>query len=312
MRKSSKCLSVLALCLLSLGLLLPGSQAQTSVQPFRTPAWQIVVKTNDYVYPAGDGANWTYIRLGGSPTDQNVQAVFNWLDSNWADVVSQTLVTNFWTNLFPTARTVQATFDFIDQTYRTGWLDQAEADSLFIGRTNNAVVLSNMGTNSVDGGKIVDGAISISDVDASYLKMPRIAGYNAQGGDAICASCGSAVVGVVTTTQVTRSTLFGLYAFLAMTNVSTASSDPLSLMYVSAQISSNGTTWQTVDSSAAIVSYSTNTAGVAINSSAPAQLHWFVPASNYYKVEATAATSLQPHQRWTCLWQRTYSIPTGP
>lgn len=166
MHKSLKCLSVLALCLLSLGLLLPSSApAQTGTQPFRTPAWQISVETNSYVYPDGAGANWTYIKIGTSQTGKNVQAVFNWLDSNWAQVVSQVLVTNLWTNLFPTASTVQATFDYIDQTYGTSWVSLATANGLYIGRTNRAVVLDNMGTNSVSTTNIVDGTIRYEDMN---------------------------------------------------------------------------------------------------------------------------------------------------
>lgn len=311
MRKSSKCLSVLALCLLSLGLLLPGSQAQTSVQPFRTPAWQISVYSNAYRYPNGAGANWTYIRLGGDPTNLNVQAVFNWLDSNWIHVVDQQLSTNGWTFLMPTQSDVQAVFNWIDANMDTNYLTAETGSNLFISSVGGNVSNKHMAANAVTASNIVDGSIGIADIDASYLKMPRIAGYDAQGGNAICTACGAGAVGVVNTTQVTRSTLFGLYAYLAMTNVSVGA-DPLSLMYISAQISSNGTVWQTVDVGAAQVGFYTNSAAGGINFSSPAQIHWFVPASNYYKIEATAGSSLQAHQRWTCLWQRTFSVATGP
>lgn len=255
----------------------------------------------------------------------NAQTVFDAIDDMMLPTSTNIVVnTNDWQTIDPTNNILQQSLDWIDDNWPTNIQNTniymtseqssnafAGLNGVFISASGGAVSNKHMAANAVLSSNIADGTISISDIDASYLKMPRIAGYNAAGGDAICVACGSAAVGVVTTTQVTRSTLFGLYAYLAMTNVAVGA-DPLSLMYISAQISSNGTSWQTVDVGSAQVGFYTNAAAGGINFSSPAQIHWFVPASNYYKIEASAGSSLQAHQRWTCLWQRTYSVETGP
>lgn len=306
-QRIKECLAVAAILAYAL-ICATAAFGHDSAQP-HSHASQIVVSTTAFNNITGITNN--------NQSNVTLQVVLDAMDNSTLPTASNIVVnTNNFDYFAPTNPTLQVLLDWQDDHSYTNidntniYMTSVQSSNAFVSTGTTAFIRDETGRVTAD--NITNGTIGIDEIETSYMKMVRIAGYNAQGGDAICASCGSAVVGVVTTTQVTRSTLFGLYAYLAMTNVSTPSSDPLSLMYVSAQISSNGTVWQTVDSSAATVSYSTNTAGVAINSSAPAQLHWFVPASNYYKVEATAATSLQPHQRWTCLWQRTYSIPTGP
>lgn len=303
----------------------------TSPSPHRVPAFQVSVKTNYYDFPAGDGANWQYIRLPNTWTGQTAQGVFNWLDSNWADVVSQTLNTNGWTNLYPTASTVQATFNFIDGHYSTNPLTALLASNMFLSSTSQfirdiggqsgiggQVSNNDLAANSVTWSNIVDGSISNSDIATGTILESNIRGdvfnvlgvrtnYSSEYGvlqgtnDTVNGTAGGGAM--INWTQLggtNNASLVQFWSYLQPNPTNDGVAVRIGGIKIRAWISKDsGTTSNEVGE---CVATSVNLAGSGNDTVVPGTMSFAVPRGYSYKLDWGALGNMSTYHNWSNTW----------
>lgn len=184
---------------------------------------------------------------------------------------------------------------------------QALASVLGIGNDAGGAGITNGGTSvfqrvhaAYSGTNIDNATIGITKVDTNYLKMLRLVGVFTDSGSAAGVGAGGARVMIVSTTQLARSSYLNMWGFLAATNA--AAANFAVDLGVTAEVSSNGTSWIQADKA-----NGTQGAVTSLGWSTPWQLHWFVPAGMYYQVYCNAGSVLTLHQGWTTSWQRVRS-----
>lgn len=140
----------------------------------------------------------------------------------------------------------------------------------------------------------------------------RVAGFTRTSGGSTCTGCGSNLVPLLASQQVTRATIGHAYTYLTTTNVQGSSADGASLMYVYVDVSSNGaaSSWVRVSEAAAFVSYYTGYMSRA-NMSLPANNTFMVPSGGYFRIHAFPGSSLAQQDGWSGAYALTLNEALG-
>lgn len=186
---------------------------------------------------------------------------------------------------------------------------QAFASVLSIGNDGGGVGITNVGTSvfqrlsgSMSGTNLDNGSIKAAKIGTNYESFLRMAGFNTSAGSAAGLSAGGARVMMVTTAQAVKSRSYLLYSYLSTSN--SGSANFYNEIRLTAQVSSNGTTWMDADNSDA------SQGAISGNGfSHPGKLVWNVPAGMYYQVFCAALNALTNHLGWTNAFQLNVTEP---